>query len=411
MKFSRYQVFVIALLAFVQFTVVVDFMILSPLGALLMPKLSISPSQFGTVVSAYAFSAGSSGILAAGFADRFDRKRMLLFFYVGFVLGTVLCGVAGDYGFLLFARIVTGLFGGVLGSVSMAIVADLFPFEARGRVMGLMMTAFSGAQVLGLPLGLYVSNLWGWHAPFLSIAAVALAVGVVAAVRLQPVNEHLKKPSEHDAFEHLLKTVAQPRYQWAFAATMLLATGGFMLMPFGSAFSVHNLGISLAQLPAVYMVTGLVSIVAGPVIGRISDKTGKFRTFCVGSATAVVIVLYYTRLGLTPLWLVIGVSAVLFVAISARMISSQALSSAIPAPSDRGAFMAINSSLQQLSGGVAAWVAGQIIVESADGSLLHYQRLGYVVASTVVVTVALMFQLNRLVMAQAPPVSARPAVG
>src|SRR4051812_47901515 len=162
MKFTRYQKFVIALLAFVQFTVVLDFMILSPLGALLMPKLKIDPSQFGTVVSAYAFSAGLSGILAAGFADKFDRKRMLLFFYAGFVVATALCGVAPDYRFLLFARIVTGLFGGVMGSIGMAIVADLFPFEARGRVMGLMMTAFSGAQVLGLPLGLYLSNLWGW---------------------------------------------------------------------------------------------------------------------------------------------------------------------------------------------------------------------------------------------------------
>jgi len=408
MKFTRYQLFVVALLAFVQFTVVLDFMILSPLGAMLMPKLHISPSQFGTVVSAYAFSAGLSGILAAGFADKFDRKRMLLFFYAGFVLGTVLCGVAVDYRFLLFARIVTGLFGGVLGSTSMAIVADLFPYEARGRVMGLMMTAFSAAQVLGLPLGLYFSNLWGWHAPFLLIAGVAVAVGAVAMLRLEPVNAHLKKPIERDAFAHLVKTVALPRYQWAFAATMLLSVGGFMLMPFGSAFSVHNLGITLEQLPVVYMSTGLVSIVAGPLVGRVSDRAGKFRTFFVGSVATAVIVLYYTRLGITPLWFVIVINALLFVGITARMISSQALSSAIPAPNDRGAYMAINASLQQLSGGVAAWVAGQIIVETAGGALLHYERLGIVVACTVTVTVLLMFKLNRMVMAQTAAAAGAP---
>ncbi len=406
MKFTRYQSFVIALLAFVQFTVVLDFMILSPLGALLMPKLQISPSQFGTVVSAYAFSAGASGILAAGFADRFDRKRLLLFFYVGFVGGTVLCGLATDYAFLLVARIVTGLFGGVMGSIGMAIVADLFPFEARGRVMGLMMTAFSGAQVLGIPFGLYLSNRWGWHAPFLLIAAVATGVGLLAVVWLQPVNAHLAKPSGRDPFQHLAKTIALPRYQWAFLATMFLATGGFMLMPFGSAFSVHNLGIPLEDLPTVYMVTGLSSIAAGPLMGRLSDAIGKFPTFCVGSAVTVGVVLYYTRLGVTPLGVVMLINAVLFIGITARMISAQALSSAIPAAPDRGAYMAIASSLQQLSGGVSSWVAGRLITQAADGSILHYERLGYVVAATVAVTVVLMFQLNRMVLAQAPAVVA-----
>ncbi len=402
MSFSRYQKFVIALLAFVQFTAVLDFMILSPLGAVLMPQLKIDPPQFGTVVSAYAFSAGISGILAAGFADKFDRKRLLLFFYAGFVLGTVLCGLATDYRFLLFARIVTGLFGGVLGSVSMAIVADLFPFQARGRVMGLMMTAFSGAQVLGLPVGLYLSNLWGWHAPFLLIAAIATIVGVIAMLALQPVNEHLKKPLDRDPFHHLIKTVAQPRYQWAFAATMLLATGGFMLMPFGSAFSVHNLGIPLDQLPAVYMVTGVAAMIGGPLMGRVSDRIGKFVTFCVGSVITTTVVLYYTRLGLTPLGAVMAINAVLFIGITARMISAQALSSAIPAMADRGAYMAVSSSLQQLAGGVSSWLAGRIITETADGSIAHYERLGYVVAATVAVSVVLMYRLNRMVLQQPP---------
>ncbi|MBL8955581.1 MAG: MFS transporter [Myxococcaceae bacterium] len=403
MKFTRYQYFVIALLVFVQFTVVLDFMILSPLGALLMPTLKITPAQFGTVVSAYAFSAGAAGILAAGFADKFDRKRLLLFFYAGFVVGTVLCGLATDYTFLLLARIVTGLFGGVMGSISMAIVADLFPFEARGRVMGLTMTAFAGAQVLGLPIGLYVSNHWGWHAPFMLIAGIAALVGVVAVVKLQPIDEHLKKQSQQNAFAHLFKTVTLTRYQWAFAATGLLATGGFMLMPFGSAFTVHNLGIPLDQIPAVYMVSGAASIVAGPVLGRISDRFGKLRTFMLGSFITTSIVLYYTRLGHTPLWLVMTLNAVMFVGIGARMISAQALSSAIPAPSDRGAFMAINSSLQQIAGGIASWVAGLIVIERPDGSLARYEWLGYVVATSVAITIVLMSRLNRMVAAQPPP--------
>ena len=133
-KFSRYQAFVIAVLAFLQFTIVLDFMVLSPLSAILLDELSITTSQFGLVVSAYAFSAGASGLLAAGFADKFDRKKLLLFFYTGFIIGTLLCGIAPNYEFLLMARIVTGLFGGVIGSIIYAIITDLFNFVNHGCI-------------------------------------------------------------------------------------------------------------------------------------------------------------------------------------------------------------------------------------------------------------------------------------
>jgi predicted MFS family arabinose efflux permease len=397
MKFTKYQVFVVAVLSFLQFTVVLDFMILSPLGALLLRDLHISTAEFGGVVSAYAFSAGASGLLAAGFADKFDRKRLLLFFYSGFVLGTLLCGIANSYPFLFAARMVTGLFGGVIGSISFAIIADLFPFEARGRVMGFVMTSFAASQVMGIPLGLYLSNHWGWHAPFLMIVAVSAVVGVIIALRLRPIDAHLKIPTEHNAFGHLWKTVTTARYQWTFAATMLMATGGFMLMPFGSTFSVHNLGISLERLPIVYIVTGLVSIFGGPLLGRVSDVVGKYRTFCFGTTLAGVLVLYYCGLGITPLWIVVVLNAVLFLGLTARMISSSALSSAIPAPSDRGAFMSINSSLQQLSGGVASSAAGLIVVQTPEGPLARYEILGYVVTTTMVMTMILLYKVHVMV--------------
>src|SRR3954467_10379969 len=192
--FTRYQKFVIATLAFLQFTLILDFMIISPLGAMMMPTLHITPQQFGLAVSSYAFSAGASGLLASGFADRFDRKRLLLFFYVGFILGTLLCGLAGSYPALLLGRIVTGLFGGVIGSVVLAIATDLFPLQMRGRVMGFIQTAFAASQVLGLPAGLYVANRWDWHAPFLAILAVAVPAGLVIAFFMKPVSAHLKLP-------------------------------------------------------------------------------------------------------------------------------------------------------------------------------------------------------------------------
>src|SRR5579872_6261107 len=174
--FSRYQSILVALLALVQFTIIIDFMIMSPLGAIIMPALDISPAQFGLAVSAYAFSAGISGVLAAGFADRFDRKRLLLFFYAGFVVGTALCTVAPNYHVLMLGRIVTGLFGGVVGSVVIAIVTDLFPLQLRGRVMGYVQTAFAASQVLGIPVGLFLANRWNWHVGFGAIVLLAIIV-------------------------------------------------------------------------------------------------------------------------------------------------------------------------------------------------------------------------------------------
>lgn len=177
--FNRYDVFVITILSLLQFTVILDFMVLSPLGAILIPELKITTSQFGMVVSAYAFSAGISGIMAAGFADRFDRKAFLLFFYAGFMIGTTLCALATTYEFLLIARIVTGIFGGVIGSVGFAIVTDLFKFEVRGRVMGFMQMSFAASQVLGLPIGLLLANRFDWHAPFWMLVILGLVLGAI----------------------------------------------------------------------------------------------------------------------------------------------------------------------------------------------------------------------------------------
>lgn len=395
--FTPYQKLVVAVLAFIQFTLVLDFMILSPLGAFLLPELGITTAQFGLVVSVYAFSAGVSGILAAGFADRFDRKRLLLFFYGGFVLGTFLCGIAPGYRFLLAARMVTGLFGGVLGSISFAIIADLFPYEARGRVMGFVQTAFAASQVLGIPFGLYLTNHLGWHAPFLMIVAVSTAVGVLIVLRLRPIDAHLAARSERNPVQHLLKTVTTPRYTWGFAATTLLATGGFMLMPLGSAFTTFNLGIPMDKLPLIYTATGLTSILAGPLLGRLSDSIGKYAMFCFGTLLGMAVVVYYCRMGLSPLWQVIAVNMILFVAITGRMVSAQALNSAVPDPKDRGAYMAVNASLQQLSGGVASMAAGLIVVQTASGRLEHYDTLGYVVAVAMAVALILMYRIHLIV--------------
>jgi predicted MFS family arabinose efflux permease len=328
---------------------------------------------------------------------------------VGFLFGTLLCGLATSYAFLLGARIVTGVFGGVVGSISMAIIADLFPLEMRGRVMGTIQTSFAASQVMGLPLGIFLSNHWGWHAPFIMILVVGAPVGLIIAARLRPIVEHLKVPSTRNPVMHLFATVSQGRYLRVFLATTMLTTGGFMLMPFGSAFTVNNLGIPLTKLPWIYMCTGLVTLVAGPLLGKLADAIGKYKIFVLGTVVGATIVGIYCNLGTTPLVTVLIINAVLFVAITSRMISASALVSAVPDLADRGAFMSVNASVQQFAGGVASSLAGLIVVQAPDGHLQHYDMLGYVVVSAMTLTIALMYPINRAVMRKAAALAASAA--
>jgi len=399
--FTSYGKFVVAILSLLQFTVLVDFMVLSPLGAFLMPKLGISTSQFGMVVSAYAFSAGISGLLAAGFADNFDRKKMLLFFYTGFVLGTLCCGVVNSYAYLLFARIITGIFGGVISSISFAIITDTFRMEVRGRVMGFVQMAFAASQVLGIPIGLYLATKFNWHAPFLMIASVAIPVGIIIFLKLKPVTGHLHNRQDKNAFIHLWHTASNPFYLRGFMATMLLATGGFMLMPFSSAFLVNNILIPETHLSMIFFITGLFSIFTGPILGKLSDKFGKYRLFVFGSILSMLMVFVYTNLGPNPIWVIVLINVVLWVGISSRMISSSALTSGVPDMKDRGAYMGINSSMQQFSGGVAAFVSGLIVYQpTKTAPLQHYNIVGYVTICTMLLTMVMMYFIDQQVSAK-----------
>lgn len=404
--FSRYQSFVIAIIAILQFTVILDFIIMAPMGAQMMRVLNMSPSHFGWVVSAYAFSAGISGILAAGFADRFDRKKMLLFFYAGFIFGTFLCSIATNYPFLVTARVITGMFGGVLFSINMAIIADLFPVEVRGRVMGFVQTAFAAAQVLGIPLGLLLANGWGWNMPFRMIIALCVPLFLVILRWMRPVNDHLQQRATQRPLNHLLRTASQKRYIRAFLTTAFLSTGGFLMMPYSSDFLVHNVGIGEKILPIVFVVAGAVGFITGPMIGKWSDRVGKFRVFIDGSILGTIMVLIITRLGITPLWEVLVLNTLMYTAVFSRMIPSQALISSVPDWQDRGAFMSINSSVQQLGGGIASAIGGFIIGEDTQGRLVHYDILGLVTIGAFMICAVLMWRVNRyLSMKTAQPAS------
>ncbi|GAA4338384.1 MFS transporter [Mucilaginibacter gynuensis] len=396
--FTAYQKLLIGILALLQFTVILDFMVLSPLSDILMKSLNVTPAQFGWVVSVYAFSAGGSGLLAAGFADKFDRKKLLVFFYAGFILGTFGCAMATSYHLLLAARVVTGLFGGVIGAISMAVVTDIFELNQRGRVMGVLQMGFAGSQVLGIPIGLYFANLWGWHAPFLMIVGLAVLLMLVMVLKMQPVNKHLALQSEKNAFLHLGHTVSNSRYQTGFLATAFLSVGGFMLMPFGSAYLINNIHISQHSLPMVFLCTGISSIVIMPFIGKLSDKLNKFHLFTGGSILAIIMILIYTNLPPVPLWLVVVVNMIMFMGIMSRMIPATTLNTGIPEMADRGAYMSISSSLQQVAGGIGAVIAGLIVSQSGKGApLQHYGTLGIVVAAVITACIFFVYRVSVMV--------------
>ncbi|MBL7911753.1 MAG: MFS transporter [Bacteroidia bacterium] len=380
-KFTPYQISVIVLLALTQFTVVLDFMVMSPLGDMLMKSMSLTTGQFGMVVSAYAFSAGISGLLTAGFADMFDRKKLLMVFYVGFILGTLFCGLSTNYPMLIAARIITGIFGGVIGSISMAIVADIFVLQQRGRVMGFMQMGFGISQVLGIPISLYLANVWDWKAPFLMIVGLATIIWILIMIKLEPINKHLDVKNDRNALSHLWHTIKQRHYRIGFFATALLSLGGFMMMPWGSAFAVNNLHVTPEQLPLLFMVAGVSTLFIMPIVGKLSDKMDKNILFAIASIWMILVVLIYTNLTPVPLWVIMIFNIAMMIGIMSRMVPSMALVTALPEMHDRGAFMSINSSLQQIAGGVAAGVGGLIVVQKDKFSPLeHYNTLGIVIS-------------------------------
>lgn len=398
---TRYQWLAVAILALTQFTVVLDFMVMSPLGDLLMKDFKVKPDQFGIVVSSYALAAGLSGFLTAGFADRFDRKRLLVFFYSGFILGTLFCGLAESYNQLVWARILTGLFGGVMSSISMAIVADIFSLEQRGRVMGFMQMGFGLSQIVGIPLSLFIADMYNWQTPFYLI--VGLSVGMLLAIlmALKPINAHLALKRENSAFKHLLATIKNRNYRIGFLATAFMSLGGYFMMPWGSAFAVNNMGISQKELPFLFMVVGVSTFMIMPLIGILADKINKFQLFMTASIVMIASVLVYVHLGETTLFVLIVVNIFMMGGIMARMVPSQALTTSVPEAKDRGAFMSINSSLQQIAGGIAAMIGGKIVWQYSPSSpLMNFDLLGYVVVGVIIINIYLTYRVYNYVKAK-----------
>lgn len=381
-------------LAAINFTNIMDFMIMMPLGPQLMRMFQITPQQFGLVVSAYTLSAGVSGFFTAFIIDRFDRKRFLQMLYAGFLLGTFACGLAPGYYTLLAARIFTGLFGGVLGAVILAIIGDVIPFERRGQAMGFVMAAFSIASVFGVPFGLYIATNLTWHAPFLFLGVLAMPVSFLIWKFVPSMNKHVATGDPLSVKQVITNITSNANQRKALTLMMVLMFGHFSIIPFLSPYMVANVGFTEHQLTYIYFFGGAFNIVASPLIGKLTDKVGKRIVFQWFVLINCIPVFFITHLWQVPLWVALSITTFFFIMSGGRFIPAQAMVTATVDPKNRGSFMSIVSSMQQLCAGLAAYIAGLIIVKQPDGSLQNYNWVGIISIVSALFTIYLVTRIR-----------------
>jgi predicted MFS family arabinose efflux permease len=359
-------------LAAIQFTHMMDFVIMMPLGPQLMRVFNISPSEFGLLVSAYTFSAAVAGFLSALFIDRFDRKHAMLGLYLGFTLGTLACALAPTFVMLLVARVVAGAFGGVLGALILAVIGDAIPEQRRGAATGKVMAAFSVASIAGVPVGLYLASISSWHAPFYLLAGLSFIVLLASFKLLPPMRGHLTNAVKQNPFLVLKEILQKRNLQWSMTLMVTLTMSGFLVVPFISPYMVANVGFSETELSYIYLFGGIATVFTSQWAGRLADKHGKHKVFIISAVLSIVPILLITNLPPVQHYVALIVSTIFFIFFGARFVPAMSLITSSVEPKLRGSFMSINSSVQQLSAGIAAFISGLIVAESADGKLLHF---------------------------------------
>jgi len=402
---SREKITLLALTA-VQFTHVLDFMIMMPLGSQLMRAFSISPAQFAQLVACYGLAAAISG-LAGGFVlDRFDRKRALIILYAGFGLSTLACGFAPTHHLLLLARLAAGAFGGLSGAMVVAMVGDFIPPARRGRAMGLVMSAFPLASILGIPTGLFLASKFGWHAAFIFLGSCALINLVIASLALPHLRTAL---AHHKPWQQMRAIVSHRIHGRAFLVSTALVMAGGCIIPFLAPALVANLGLTESQLPLVYIVGGLATFVSTPLIGRLSDRYDRLKLLGAVSLLAAIVTLVVTNLGPTSLTFACAVMALFMVSMSGRFAPAMAMVTNAVEARYRGGFMSVNSALQQAASGLGNILAGLFVTIGPAGHLLGYANLGYIAVGFFTLTWLFAYQLKVAAPHVSLPAPARPA--
>lgn len=363
------------MLAAVQFTHIVDFMILMPLGPQLMRELHIGPGEFSALVSAYTISSGIVGLLAAPFIDRFDRRKLLLFAYAGFILGTLACALSQNAASLLAARALSGTFGGLSMSMVMSIISDVVPAERRAAGIGIVMTAFSVAAAVGVPFGLQLAQISRWETPFFVLALIAAGTWLTAFAKLPPVRGHLEGGLARGAFRALLRDANAGRAILFMAATVL---GHFTVIPLLSPYLVANCGFPERLLFLLYFTGGVLTVFTAPWVGKLADRHGRLRMFTILVGVASLVTFTITHAGRWPAWVIIGLAGLFFVFASGRFVPGQAIMTLAVPSSRRGAFMSLSGCARDLTMGITSAVGGSIVTKAPSGELVGYHWLGWI---------------------------------
>lgn len=394
------------LLALTQFTIIMDFMVMMPLGPQIMQAFVITPAEFATAVSTYSWCAGLSGLLGATYVDRFDRRRLLLAVYSLFALSNLFCALAPSFHVLLIARAFAGITGGVLASVIVTIVGDVIPAQRRGAAMGTIMTAFSLAAIAGVPAGVLLGAHFGWATPFMLLTAMSALICIAASRVVPSLAEHLqfKQPPLKEVLPNLGRLLTKPDHLKAFALTFTLMISHMMVIPFISPVLVANYNVEPAHLSWIYMAGGAAAFFSSRAIGRMADRYGKRQLFRVLLVLSMLPVLCITHLPHLPFATLVLFFPFFMVLVSGRMIPMQALLTTVPAPSQRGAFLSVNSALQALGNGCGAWLGGLMLSTSASGQINGYNTVGLV---AVALLVPLLWWVSKVGAPEAPPVVAK----
>ena len=378
---ARREFLLLLSLAGIQFTHLVDFVIMMPLGPQLTILFDISFAEFGLLVSAYTVAAGLSGLFATTFIDRFDRKHLLLTLYVLFALTTVACGIAPTYGWLMAARIASGFFGGVLSAMTQTIIGDVVPFERRGRATGIVMTSFSLATVAGVPAGLLFANLWGWHSAFFGIGVMCLAVGALAYFSVPRLDAHVAHAKDKHVLHAMGQVLGESNQRMALLLSASMMFAAFTIIPYITLYLQNNQIMAPNEIPWLYFCGGAVTFFSGRWVGGVTDRVGKRETFQRAVLFSIIPMVLTTLLEPMPLPFVLLVSTSLFFAMNARMIPGMALLTSAANPKFRGTFMSLNGAVQSFSMGAAAWVGGMLLQKSPNGQVTHFWLCAVVATS------------------------------
>ena len=372
---ARSERTILLTLAAIQFTHVLDFMIMMPLGAELMHVFDLSPAQFSVLVAAYGGSAAIAGLAGGFFIDRMERRRAVLLFYSGFLLATLACAFAPTHHTLLAARVLAGIFGGLAGSLVIACVGDVVPAERRGRGMAFVMSAFPLASIAGVPLGIILANRYEWHAPFFLIIVLGLPTLFLAA-RLLPRRAADAAILAAHPFQQMRNLLAESIHWRGFAVTASLVAASGCIIPFMAPSLIANVGITTAQLPWVYFCGGIATFASTPLLGWLTDRYDKLYVLAAITVPAAVSAYFLTRLGPAPLWLVLPLVALFFVGMSGRFSPASTLVLNAVEPHHRGGFTSLNSAVQSGGVAIANLIGGALITRDAAGRLIGYPLVG-----------------------------------